>query len=64
MTVREMAQAIGKEGLLRHTDGVQFRIRIVDARQSFDRTDYRIEPINGQGSFWVNSNRVTIQEEN
>ena len=55
----EINQLIGKYGRF-STEGMIFRVNILDARSSFGRTDLEITPADGSGSKWVSMERVSI----
>lgn len=60
MTGKELSAAIGKEG--RWTiHGVRVNVRIIDTRQVWHRTDYLIQPIDGEGQDWVSSDTVHVR---
>lgn len=64
MTTSELMQVIGKTALITYPDTMQYSVRIVDARgPNWGRIDYQVTPISGQGSVWIDSKRVTIQEQ-
>jgi hypothetical protein len=63
MSTSELMQVIGKTGLLA-ADGLNVSVRIVDARgPNWGRIDYQVTPVSGQGTIWVDANRVKIQNE-
>lgn len=41
---------------------MQATVKIVDVRNAFGRTDYRIEPVAGVGGMWVSSN-LTFEKD-
>lgn len=57
MTAAEAAKLIDTFASLRIED-LTIDVRIMDVRESFGRTDYKIAPINGQGEQWVSADRV------
>jgi hypothetical protein len=64
MTTSELAKIIGARGLLSLAlDGgsLQVPVRIADAKRSYGNTRYRVEPIGGTGSAWVNQTRVNVK---
>ena len=65
MTGKEAMEVMNKEGhwLIpgRGMDpGFSIAVRIIDTRTVFGRTDYKLEPISGRGSKWVESSAVRI----
>jgi hypothetical protein len=58
MNALEMAQSIGKTGFLQ-IDKMQFHVKILNVRESFGRLDFHVTPVDGNGSQWVDSHRVT-----
>lgn len=63
MNTLEMSKAIGREGLLATREGLSVSVRIVDARQSFNRIDYLVRPITGgTREAWVSSERISLDE--
>jgi hypothetical protein len=57
MTAKELSFNIGKRGFL-DVNGMEFHVEIRDARQVFNRVDYRVTPVDGNGNSWVESSRV------
>jgi hypothetical protein len=67
MTVKQMAEVVGKECMVKvflGSDPLVFPARILDARSSYGRTDYRITPTGGSGETWVSAERVTVVSGN
>lgn len=61
MTTNETKDAIGREGLL--TEGsFTFAVRVLDARGSFGRTDFKVRSTSGGGERWVNADRVSLTD--
>lgn len=59
MTARDMVNTIGKTGTLR-VEELQIGVEIVDIRKVWNRIDFLVSPVNGQGEKWVSEERVTI----
>jgi hypothetical protein len=59
MTATEMNSVIGKIGMLR-TEDFRIEVEIVDVRQVWNRTDYRVTPTHGIGNKWVSAERVSM----
>lgn len=57
--VKALATVIGSNGQI-FIDGLGVDVRIIDVRQAYGRTDYRITPIRGIGGAWVDSKRVSV----
>ena len=65
MTVREMAEVVGRECMVKvsiGSDSLLVPASILDARLSYGRMDYRITPSGGSGETWVSAERVTVVE--
>lgn len=63
MGVKEDAKVIGKAGIVKVAFGdemLTFPIEVLDVRNVYGRTDYRIKPQLGEGSAWVSASRVTV----
>ena len=58
MNAKALSENINKQGLL-SISNMQVLVKITDARTVFGRIDYQVTPVNGTGSTWVESNRVT-----
>ncbi len=58
-TVKEMAEAIGKQGTI-VMEGLHVNVRIQDVKQNYG--DYRllIHPLAGDGEIWVDVRRVNF----
>lgn len=61
MSTMEMSKAIGATALLR-VEAFSVMVEITDAKQAYGNTRYLVEPINGHGTAWVDSSRITITE--
>lgn len=62
MTAKEMVNTIGKTGTLR-VEELQIEVEILDIRNVWNRTDFLVSPISGQGEKWVSGERVKILEQ-
>lgn len=58
MSIAKLAQAIGKQALLR-TEGFMVHVTINDVKQSYGNVRYYVTPVSGSGSAWVDESRVT-----
>ena len=58
----ELSKAIGQPATI-NQGGLTVRVRISDVKQAYGCTRYLVTPLAGEGSVWVDSNRVTIQNE-
>jgi hypothetical protein len=58
--VREHARAIGRQATFRTREGLTIRVKILDVRSAYGRTEYLITPVNGTGEGWVQARRVTL----
>jgi hypothetical protein len=54
----EVAKLIGKERTFKTAEGLSIRVRVLDARQSYGRTELLVEPVTGSGQAWVTAKRV------
>lgn len=65
MTAGQMAKDIGKRVLLKVEQQLMLEVEIMDARKSWNRIDYLVSAIEGQGygAMWVSEARVEFQEE-
>jgi hypothetical protein len=57
LTVRELAQSIGKTGTYQIKD-MKINVEVLDAKVSWGQTRYLITPVSGEGSRWVQENLV------
>jgi hypothetical protein len=63
MTVRNMAQEIGKHATLRVAGTrLTFEVQVLDVRQRYGTTDYLVRPIAGIGEQWHAVSSITINE--
>lgn len=60
-TAAELVSVINSNGFLT-VDEFRIKVKIKDARTVFGRTDYLVEPIEGEGEKWVSSERVSVSE--
>lgn len=58
MTALEQAALIGRYGTMR--SALAFRVIVTDVRQSFGRTDLQLKPVVGEGSAWISSENVKL----
>lgn len=58
-TTKELMELIGKPGLLRVGD-LSHPVKILDAKNVYDRTDVLVAPVGGKGKQWVYLNRVSL----
>ena len=61
--VAELSKFIGKKAYL-HTEKMLIEVEIIDARQVWDRIDFKVKPAHGEGTTWVSSSRVSVAEKN
>jgi len=61
MTGKELAQILGKTGLLQ-VDGFRFPVTIHDYKSAYGVTRYKVEPVQGDGFAWVNADRVEVKQ--
>ena len=65
MTATELINVIGKVGLWNtgRRQGSMYmraRVTVLDARMVFGRQDYLIQPVDGEGSAWVDAGAVVM----
>ncbi len=58
MTSAELAEYVGREGLLTMGGPLGVSIRSLDAREVFGRLDVYVEPVVGSGKAWVAESRI------
>lgn len=63
MSAAVLARVIGRTGRWRVRKGLTVAVVVRDARQSFGRVDYLIEPDSGEGRRWVNASSVELDED-
>jgi len=59
MTTAQLAQLIGREGLL-ETNGLRVAVKITDVKQAYGRTRYTVTPLSGHGLATVEAFRVEV----
>ena len=57
MTHNETSKVIGRVGQV-DAAGLTVDVTVVDAKQAYGVTRYLVIPVAGQGSTWVNADRV------
>ena len=62
MTIAEAAKIIGREGYLK-LDDLLILVEVLDVRDRYGNTDYRVTPIGGSGAKWVIAERVRLIED-
>ena len=60
MTVQNMKDLVGKEGMFATNEGLDVRVKILDVKMAYGYILYCITPVAGGGKRWVRSDRVTI----
>ena len=61
MTTAQLAQLIGREGLL-ETNGLRVAVTITDVKQAYGRTRYTVTPLHGHGTATVENSRVEVTQ--
>lgn len=61
MNAKDAAALIGKTVTLL-SDGLRFYVEILDVREAYGRTDYKVKPVGGSGEKWVSRDRVTHEK--
>jgi len=60
-TTATLAHTIGRIGALTtERSQLSIRVRVIDARTVYNRTDFQIEPTDGTGRAWVDAARVRL----
>ena len=59
--VKDLRRVIGSKGHLATAEQLRVGVLVVDARHAYGRVDYEVRPLNGTGSAWVSSGRVTLE---
>lgn len=62
MTSKDLTQYIGQKLEWQASTKVTVSVKILDARETFGRTDLLITPVSGQGEQWVSSESCKPQE--
>ena len=66
MTASELAKLVGMTATVPVRRGmmgtVEIEVRIIDARDSYGRTDLLIRPVAGDGEAWVSADRVKVRK--
>jgi hypothetical protein len=57
MTARQLHPLLGRLVYLT-VNGIDFACVITDAKRSYGRERYQLEPVVGEGTTWVNAGRV------
>ena len=60
MTTKELIAVINKIGQWNTGKSMTVSVKIIDARRVFGRTDYKVEPVQGKGSAWVDAGMVSL----
>jgi hypothetical protein len=64
MTLTQYTAYLNRLALLPNVlPGLHIHVRIMDLRPGFGRVDALVEPVSGQGSSWINVNRLTLTED-
>jgi hypothetical protein len=64
VTTSELSKVLGARGLFSLAlDGGDLKVpvEVLDVKRSYGNTRYKIQPIGGIGSAWVDSSRVTLK---
>lgn len=54
-TTTELSEAIGTQ-VLRNCEGLLVLCEVVDTRAAWGRVDFKLAPVSGNGTRWVDSN--------
>ena len=66
MSIASMSALIGQTAEVSFTNGIGsilVQVRILDAKQSYGKERYQIEPVAGSGKIWVESFRLQNAKE-
>ena len=58
-TANVMAQRIGRKASY-HVGDLSFQVYVVDARVSWGRVHYQVQPVAGDGAKWVDADSLRI----
>ncbi len=61
MTAAEMARVIGEKCTVR-CEGFAIGMKVIDVKQAYGRLRVLVEPLNGTGQQWVDTDRVIARE--
>jgi len=64
LTLSESARLIGRDASMRiklSSSSVIVPVKILDARQAYGRSRFLVSPIGGDGSAWVESDRLRVE---
>ena len=62
MSARDLARFIGQTGTVTFELSITVPVRVLDARQVWNRVDFLVEPVHGTGQRWVSAERVTLEK--
>lgn len=64
MTHAQLSQHIGRAGDWILADRpLNIRVTVEDARESYGRLQYLIQPVAGRGQTWIDASRVRLDQE-
>lgn len=61
MGIRELAQHIGRRGLL-NIEKLAVEVECLDVKEAFGRVDCLVTPIKGVGQQWVSESRIAWEK--
>ena len=61
MSIKELAQNIGKEGTIL-LSSMRVSVRILDVKQAYGNTRYLVTPLEGIGQTWVDERKVWVMD--
>lgn len=61
MSIKELAQNIGKEGTILLSN-MRVSVRILDVKQAYGNTRYLVTPLEGIGQTWVDERKVLVMD--
>ena len=57
MSLATVVSNVGKEAIMREGDFL-IRMRVLDVKQAYGHTDYKVTPVTGSGEKWVRETRL------
>lgn len=63
MTARAALALIGRTAVYHTSNGLHVEVAILDVRTVFNRTDFQIRPLAGDGTTWVSADTCRVQLE-
>ena len=64
LTLTEMNEYLGKEGVIEHWSGdlsIDIDVKVTDVKISWGKTRYEVTPISGSGNVWVEDGTIKFK---